>query len=309
MRASSVQEVDVVTGAFGYTGKYITHRLLAMGKLVRTLTGHPNRPSPFGVQVDAFPFNFDRPSELVRSLQGVTTLYNTYWVRFTHGTTTFDEAIVNTKKLIRAAVEAGVQRFVHVSVTNPHVDSPLPYFKGKGLLEQALMNSKLSYAIIRPTVIFGQEDILINNITWLLRHLPVFAIPGAGDYRLQPVSAEDLAEIAVNAGQSRENQIIDAMGPEIYTFDTLVRLIAEKLRRRVLIIHLPPKVALFFSQLISRFVNDVILTQEEIDGLMSNLLISDGPPTGRIHLSDWLTENADSIGTKYASELERHYRS
>jgi uncharacterized protein YbjT (DUF2867 family) len=309
MRANSVQEVNVVTGAFGYSGKYITQRLLSMGKLVRTLTGHPNRESPFGVKVDAFPFNFDRPSELVRSLQGVTTLYNTYWVRFTHGSTTFDEAVENTKKLIRAAQEAGVQRFVHVSITQPHVSSPLPYFKGKGILEQAVMNSRMSYAIVRPTVIFGQEDILINNIAWLLRRFPVFVVPGAGDYRLQPVSAEDLAEIAVTAGQAKDNQIIDAVGPEIFTFDTLVRLIAEKIRSRALILHLSPQIALFLSQFISKFVNDVILTREEIDGLMSNLLISNGPPTGRMRLSDWLTENAATVGTKYATELQRHFRS
>ncbi|MFN8598472.1 MAG: NAD(P)H-binding protein [Anaerolineae bacterium] len=308
MRANSVQEVDVVTGAFGYTGKYITQRLLAQGRLVRTLTGHPNRTSPFGVRVDAFPFNFDRPSELVRSLQGVTTLYNTYWVRFTHGSISFDEAVENTRKLIRAAEEAGVRRFVHVSITNPHAQSPLPYFSGKGLLEQTLMNSKLSYAILRPTVIFGDEDILVNNIAWLLRHFPVFVIPGDGNYRLQPISADDMADIAVTAGQQRNNQIIDAVGPEVYSFETLVRLIATTVRSRALIVHLPPKFALTLSRVVGRFVRDVVLTQEEVDGLMSNLLVVDGPPTGRTRLSDWLAEHQDTVGTKYASELERHYR-
>ncbi|MBI5564381.1 MAG: NAD(P)H-binding protein [Chloroflexi bacterium] len=308
MRTNSVQEVDVVTGAFSYTGKYIAQRLLAQGRLVRTLTGHANRASTFGVKVDAFPFNFDRPSELVRSLQGVTTLYNTYWVRFTHGSITFDEAVENTQKLIRAAVEAGVKRFVHVSITNPHVDSPLPYFKGKGLLEQVLMNSKLSYAIIRPTVIFGDEDILINNIAWLLRHFPMFVIPGDGEYRLQPISADDMADLAVAAGQRRENQIVDAVGPEIYSFETLVKLIAQTVRSRSLIVHLPPKAALTLSQFVGRFVKDVVLTQEEVDGLMSNLLVVDGPPTGRTRLSEWLREHADTAGKQYASELARHYR-
>jgi NADH dehydrogenase len=300
--------VDVVTGAFSYTGKYIAQRLLAQGRLVRTLTGHPDRTSPFGMKVDAFPFNFDRPSELVRSLQGVTTLYNTYWVRFTHGSITFNEAVENTQKLIRAAVEAGVRRFVHVSITNPHADSPLPYFSGKGRLEQTLMNSKLSYAILRPTVIFGDEDILINNMAWLLRHFPVFVIPGDGEYRLQPISADDMADLAVAAGQRRDNEIIDAVGPEIYSFETLVKLIASVVGSHSLIVHLPPKVALALSQFVGRFVKDVVLTQEEVDGLMSNLLVVDGPPTGRARLSDWLHEHADTVGKQYASELARHYR-
>lgn len=308
MRTNSIQEVDVVTGAFSYTGKYIAQRLLAQGRLVRTLTGHPHRGGQAGVKVDAFPFNFDRPSELTRSLQGVTTLYNTYWVRFTHGSITFDEAIENTRKLIRAAAEAGVKRFVHVSITNPHINSPLPYFSGKGLLEQTLMNSGLSYAIIRPTVIFGDEDILINNIAWLLRRFPLFVIPGDGEYRLQPVSADDMADIAVAAGQRRTNEIVDAVGPEIYTFETLVKLIAQTVRSRSLMVHLPPKVALTLSQFIGRFVKDVMLTEEEVDGLMSNLLVVDGPPTGRTRLSDWLREHADTVGKHYASELARHYR-
>src|SRR5713226_1616242 len=196
----SAPEINVITGAFSYTGKYITRRLLAMGKQVRTLTGHPNRPNPFGDQVSVFPFNFDKPGELVKSLQGATTLYNTYWIRFAHGSVTFDKAVENTKTLIKAAEEAGMQRIVHVSITNPAQTSRLPYFRGKAILEQAIMDSRLSYAIIRPTVIFGIEDILINNIAWLLRRFLVFPIFGSGKYRLQPIYVEDMADLVIDAG-------------------------------------------------------------------------------------------------------------
>jgi len=301
-------ELNVVTGAFGYTGKYITWRLLSMGKTVRTLTGHPNRENPFGEQVSVSPFNFDNPSELTKSLRGATTLYNTYWVRFSHGQVTFDKAVENTKTLIKAAEEAGVQRIVHVSVTNASEESPLPYFRGKGLLEKAIMHSRLSYAIIRPTLIFGPEDILINNIAWLLRRFPVFAVPGSGDYRVQPVFVEDVAETAVNAAHHGENIIVDAVGPEVYTFDELVRLIADKIRRGAKIIHLSRGLALFLSGMIGHLVRDVVLTRDEVDGLMSNLLVSESPPTGQTRLSDWLGQNADSVGARYASELNRHYR-
>lgn len=180
-------ELNVVTGAFGYTGKHIARHLLDIGKQVRTITGHPDRDNPFGGRVPAFPFNFDNPAALVKNLRGATTLYNTYWVRFNRGRVSFDTAVENTRKLISACVDAGVQRIVHVSITNASADSPLPYFRGKGLLETEIIQSGLSYAIIRPTVIFGPEDVLINNIAWLLRRFPVFAVPGAGDCRLQPV--------------------------------------------------------------------------------------------------------------------------
>src|SRR6266704_2113247 len=203
----ATNEVNVITGAFSYTGKYITRRLLAMGKQVRTLTGHPDNPNPFGEQVCVYPFNFDNPAALVKSLEGATTLYNTYWIRFARGSVTFEKAVANTKILFEAAREAGIGRVVHISITNPAETSRLPYFKGKAVLEQALVNSGLSYSIIRPTVIFGAEDILINNITWLIRRFPVFAIFGTGTYALQPIYVEDMADLVVKAGQSAENMI------------------------------------------------------------------------------------------------------
>ncbi len=304
----SAPEVNVITGAFSYTGKYITRRLLAMGKTVRTLTGHPDNPNPFGEQVRVFPFNFDKPEELVMSLQGATTLYNTYWIRFSHGLVTFDRAVKNTKILIKAAQEAGVQRIVHVSITNPAKTSRLPYFRGKAILEQAIIDSGLSYAIIRPTVIFGAADILINNIAWLLRHFPVFPIFGSGEYCLQPIYVEDMADLVINAGQQEGNLVLDAAGPDIFTFEELVRLIADKLHQRVMIIHANPGLAFYAAKLVEPVVGDVLITRDEIAGLMANLLISQKPPTGHTHLGNWLEQNVDSVGKKYASELNRHYR-
>lgn len=302
---------DVVTGAFGYTGKYIARRLLAMGRQVVTLTGHPERPNPFGERVRVAPFNFHRPQELADTMRGASTLYNTYWVRFARRGVTFEQALENTKTLILAARDAGIRRIVHISITNATPHSPLPYFRGKAVVEQFLRGSDLSRAIIRPTVIFGEEDILINNIAWLLRHFPFFVVPGSGQYRLQPVFVEDVAEIAVAAGQRETNETIDAVGPEVFTFDELVRLIAEKTGSRARIIHLPPRVALFGSRTVGWVLRDVLLTRDELGGLMANLLVSDPGrpgPTGPTRLSDWLSENAERIGRGYSSELQRHFR-
>lgn len=301
-------ELNVVTGAFSYTGKYITRQLLSMGKRVKTLTGRPNRENPFGYHVSASPFNFDNASQLAESLQGATTLYNTYWVRFSYGQVTFDKAVENTKTLIKAAEEAGVHRIVHISITNPSEESPFPYFRGKALVEKAIIHSKLSHAIVRPAVIFGAEGILINNIAWLLRRFPIFAISGSGDYRIQPVFVEDVAEIAVSAGHKDDNIVMDALGPEIYTFNELVQLISDKIHSRARIVHVRPGLVLLLARLIGYAVRDVVITKDEIDGLMSNLLVSEGLPTGQTHLSEWLEQNADTVGTRYASDLERHYR-
>ncbi|MFQ5614944.1 MAG: NAD(P)H-binding protein [Anaerolineales bacterium] len=299
--------LHAVTGAFGYTGRYITRRLLAQGQRVITLTGHPDRPNPFGEQVKAFPFNFDNPAALAASLDGVDVLYNTYWVRFSHGQITFDGAVRNTQTLIDAAKTAGVRRIVHVSITNPSLDSPLPYFSGKGKLEAYIQASGLSYAILRPTVIFGVEDILLNNIAYLLRRFPIFVVPGSGKYKLQPIFVEDMAELAVRAGAGDEDVIVDAIGPETFTFDQIVGMIARQIGSRSRIIHLPPGVALFLSRLVGALVNDVVLTQDEVHGLMDNLLLTDSPPAGKTRFSEWVQERAGLLGEQYHSELKRHY--
>ena len=301
-------ELNVVTGAFSYTGKYITERLLEMGKNVMTFTGHPKRPHPFGRRVSVFPFNFEKPKELIKNLESADVLYNTYWIRFPHDMLTFEKAVEHTKTLIKAAEEAGIKRIVHISVTNANENSPLPYFKGKGAIEKAIIDSKLSYAIIRPTLTFGIDDILINNISWLLRKSPVFAIPGTGEYELQPIFVEDLADIAIDAANKKESMIIDAAGPEVYTFEELVKLIAKKIQSKAMIIYLPPKAALSAAKIVGYMVKDILLTKDEVDGLMSNLLISKEKPRGKTGISDWLTQNADVVGTKHASELEKHYR-
>ncbi|HTS11111.1 MAG TPA: NAD(P)H-binding protein [Candidatus Limnocylindrales bacterium] len=297
----------VVTGAFGFTGRHITRRLVAMGKRVRTLTGHPHRANEFGDRVEVAPLDFSDPAGLVESLRGAECLFNTYWVRFNYGRTTFDEAVANGRMLFAAARDAGVRKVVHVSITNPSLDSPLPYYRGKAQLESALRQSGLRYAILRPNVIFGDEGILINNIAWLVRHFPVFAIPGDGKYGLQPIFVEDMADLAIQAAGEAEDSIRDAVGPEVFAFDGLVQLIARSVGRRVRLVHVAPRVALALSGLVGLFVRDRILTREEVEGLMAGLLVSSGPATAPTRLSDWLRANATEVGARYASEIGRHY--
>jgi NADH dehydrogenase len=305
---SDTQELDVVTGAFGYTGKYITRRLLDAGRRVRTITGHPKRANGFANQVETAPMDFSDRAGLVRSLRGASVLYNTYWVRFNHGRATFDEAVKNSQMLIECAREAGVRRIVHLSIANPSLDSRLPYYSGKAMVEKAIVDSGLSYAILRPTVIFGIEDILINNIAWFARHFPVFAIPGSGGYRLQPIFVEDLAELATNCASQGKNLVLDAVGPEVFTFEDLARRIAAAICARPKFIHVSPRAALQMLRFVGPIVGDVVLTREEIAGLMADLLVSKQPATGRTWLSAWLAESASVLGTRYASELQRHYQ-
>lgn len=301
-------DFDVVTGASGYTGRYIARALLSRGRRVKTLTGHLERKEPFGDQIEPMPFNFDRPAELARSLEGARALFNTYWIRFPYGGHSFEEAIANTRVMLDAARSAGVRKFVHISVTNAAESSPLPYFRGKAVLEEAVRRSGLSYAIVRPALIFGVEDILLNNIAWLLRRFPLFAIPGRGDYRVQPVFAADLGEIAANAADDKRSAEFDAIGPEIFTFEDVVRMIASAVHSNARILHANPRIAVECARIVGWFVGDVMLTLDEARGLTSNLLVTDSAPNAPTRFSEWLRDNANRIGVAYASELARHFK-
>lgn len=299
------KQIHAVTGAFGYSGKYIAQRLLDKGHKVITLTNSLNRTNPFGDKLNAFPFNFDEPEKLVETLKGVTALYITYWVRFNHKMFTHADAVRNTITLFEAAAKAGVERIIYVSITNPSKDSILEYFSGKGKLEEILKNCGVSYAILRPAVLFGKEDILINNIAWALRTLPVFGVFGNGKYRLQPIYVDDLAEIAVQEGESRENEIINCIGPETFTYRGLVETIGQIIDKKRLIIPVPPLFGYLVGYLIGKIVNDLFITREEIKGLMADLLYVDTPPTGKTKLTDWTLSHANTLGRSYSSELAR----
>lgn len=301
----STPSLHVVTGAFGYSGQYIARRLLAQGHSVRTLTNSPQRENSFNGQVEAVPFHFDQPALMEKSLRGVDVLYNTYWVRFNHAMFKHAAAVENTLSLFEAAKRAGVRRIVHVSITNPSENSPLEYFSGKAMLEQALKESGISYAILRPTVLFGKEDVLVNNIAWMLRRLPVFGVFGDGRYQLQPIYVDDLAQLAVAQGTSSEDVIVDAIGPETFTYRELVESIGEIIGKQRPIIGVPPWLGYAAGWGLGKILGDVIITREEIEGLMAGLLYTESPPAGATRLTEWARANADLLGIRYASELAR----
>ena len=302
-------ETDLVTGAFSYSGSRIAELLIESGREVRTLTHHPDREHPLRAGVQASPYRFDDPAALARSLEGITTLYNTYWVRFERGRTTFANAVANSRALFEAARRAGVARIVHVSIANPSIDSPLPYYRGKALVEQALATAGVPCAIVRPTFFFGGgRDILANNIAWILRRMPVFVVPGDGRYLVQPIHVDDLARICLRAAHGRGGVIMDAAGPDTVSFEELVRAIREAVGRRTPILHAPPGVMAALARALGVVVRDVVLTADEIRGLTYGLLVSHQPALGHISFLEWLNEHRSTLGCAYGNELDRHFR-
>jgi uncharacterized protein YbjT (DUF2867 family) len=304
--APSDTGLDVVTGAFSDSGRAIAAALTGDGRRVRTLTGHPGR-APEGSPLEIRPLDFDDQLGLVASLEGVTTLYNTYWVRFAHGRIDHDLAVANSRTLFLAAKRAGVQRIVHVSITHPSVDSPWPYFRGKALVERALAEAEVSYAVLRPAIFFGGDGVLLNNIAWLLRHLPVFAVGGRGDYRIRGVHVDDLAQLCVRKSAERHDSVIDAVGPERPTFVELVTSIRDVIGSHARILHVPGVAVPLLSHLVGLALHDVLLTRDEYGAMVAGSADTAGPATGTTALSEWLAAHKDDLGRRYANELQRHF--
>ena len=304
---SPTSPADVVTGAFGYSGAAIARDLLAAGHRVRTLTAHPGR-APAGTPIDVRPLDFADAGALERDLRGARTLYNTYWVRFAHGEVTHETAVANSRALFQAAARAGVQRIVHVSITHADPGSRYPYFRGKGAVEEYLAGTAVSHAIARPAVLFGRDGVLVNNIAWLLRRLPVFAIGGRGDYRVRPIHVDDLARLCVRLGGRDDDVLVDAVGPQSLTFREMVTVIRAAVGSRAVVVPVPGSLIPPLSAALGLVLRDVLLTREEYQAMAEGLADSDGPPTGEIAFTDWVAKHGSDLGRRYASELDLHFR-
>jgi len=304
---SASAQLDVVTGGFSYSGAAIARELRAAGHRVRTLTGHPGR-APADTDVEVRPLDFADPAGLTESLRGANTLYNTYWVRFARGRVDHEAAVANSRVLFEAAARAGIQRVVHISITNPSLDSPYPYFRGKAQVEQSLADTGVPCAIARPAILFGGDGVLINNIAWLLRRLPVFAVGGRGDYRVRGIHVDDLARLCVKLGGDRETVTVDAVGPQSLTFRELVDAVRAAVGSRALVVNVPGPVVLALSRALGTALRDTLLTADEYQAMADGLADSAAPATGDTVFTDWVAEHGAELGRNYANELDRHFR-
>jgi len=299
--------LDVVTGAFSYSGGAIARQLQLAGRRVRTLTGHPERRADRS-DIELRPLDFDDPAGLAASLVGATTLYNTYWVRFAYGGVDHSLAVENSRTLFEAAKRAGISKIVHISILHPSSASPYPYFRGKALVERALVESGLAFACLRPSVLFDERGVLLNNMAWLLRRLPIFAVGGGGHYRVRPTHVDDLARLALDASTWQEDRVVDAVGPERPTFVELAEQIRAAFGGRARIVGVPAPILLGMSKVLSAVMHDVLLTGDEYRSMAEGLADSDAPATATIRVSEWLAEKGSTLGARYANELDLHFR-
>ena len=245
-------------------------------------------------------------------MRGADVLYNTYWVRYNHHSKQFDHEIAtdNCRLIFEAAKEAGVRRVVFFSVAHPEQAPKWSYFRGKVITERLLKDCGISYAIVRPTVLFGGgRNVLVNNIAWMLRYIPVFGLFGWGNYPIQPVHVRDVASIAINLGAGDDDITRDATGPETYNYRDFIKLIARSMGVRRLLFPMPAIVAWMAGRVMGLFLRDMVITRGEIRGLMQGLVASEEEPLGKISFSEWVAEKGPEMGRHYHNDLEeREYR-
>jgi uncharacterized protein YbjT (DUF2867 family) len=299
----------LITGASGFIGGAITDQLIDRAT-IRSLTSHPHK-NRFAARVRSFPYDFDQPTRMAEAFRGVDVFVNSYYVRFNYGDETFELAVDRTRDLIAQAQAAGVRKIVHVSVSNADERSDLPYYSNKGRIERLVRDSGVDYTILRPTLVVGRGDILVNNIAFFLRHLPVFTIFGRGDYRAQPTDVDAFAAVAVDAiGGDHHGQTVPVAGPNDWTFRDMVRAIRAAVGSRSLIVHAPAAVALAGLKVAGLLLGDVVLTSDEVKGLTREYLYAEQPLRRGAGFAEWLAGDgvASALGRRYESELARHFR-
>ena len=293
----------VITGAFSYTGAAVACELLRRGYEIHTLTNR--QPfSPSKISFAPLRFEFEH---LKKELCRADVFINTYWVRFPYSRQSFTTAVANSKMLIDAAIAAGVKRIIQISVSNAQDGMNLGYYAGKAKVDDYVHRCPIPFAIVRPTLVVGEADVLTNNIVWLLRHFPIFLIPGNAEYRLQPITLHDTACIISEMVEDQSCKEIDAAGPDIMSFRDYVRLVARACHLKRPIISVPEGFALGFLQLIQPLLRDIILTREELLGLKQELLISHKAPLGKESIADWLKLHGNRLGYRYVNDIKRHF--
>jgi uncharacterized protein YbjT (DUF2867 family) len=287
----------------------VTERLLP-GHVIRSLTSHPEK-NRFGERVHSVRYDFEQPERMDEAFHGAETFVHSYYVRFPYAGDTFERAVDRAGILVERARRCGVRRIVHVSVSNASEASDLPYYRNKGRLERLVRESGLEFAILRPALVFGPGDILLNNIAWFLRRAPVVGVFGDGSYRVQPVALDGFGALIAEAVESAgSGTITDVAGPIDYTYVDLVRLIRAAVGSRAALIRMPVSLALAASWVTGFVVRDVILTRDEAKGLMQEYLYSPNPRRVGMSLEAWLRHDdvRQYLGRAYSSELARHFR-
>jgi uncharacterized protein YbjT (DUF2867 family) len=241
-------KIVALAGGSGFIGRAIARRLVAGGIHVRVLTRNPesararlNLPGVEFVSAD-----IGNPASLLQALGEANAIvdaiqFDGYPVENPRRGLTFERVDYGgVLALVDAAKQSGVDRFIYISGAAADEKSAHPGFRAKGRAERAIRESGLTYTIFRPSLIYGPEDKVVNGLARALRFAPIFGVPGTGRQKVQPVLVDDLAACVTLALSGRgHNRTYEIGGPELMTFDEMMRVIMDASRHRRPLFHIP----------------------------------------------------------------------
>ena len=232
----------LVTGATGFVGRHVVPCLVESGHAVRILARGPVRQHllPDGVEVSYA--SLTDQEGLEAALSGIDAVVHLVAIIRERGEATFDSVNhLGTARLVKAALSAGVSRFVLMGAIGAVDDPRFPYLQSKWRGEQALIQSGIPYTILRGSIIFGEGDEFINTLGGLVRVFPLVPVIGGGNVRFQAVHVEDVAHSIARTLELDEtkNRIIEIGGPEHITYDGILDTIVETYGCKRWKLHLP----------------------------------------------------------------------
>jgi NADH dehydrogenase len=235
-----------VTGATGFVGKHVLRALVNAGFLVRCLVRPGSEADLRGFEsIDRVPGDVLKPEGLEASAEGCAAVVHLVGIireRPVRGITFERLHVQATVNMLAVAKAAGIARYLQMSALGVRRGATSRYHQTKWRAEEAVRRSDLDWTIFRPSIIFGLGDELISVLVNMIRRLPVVPVLGDGEYRLQPVAAEHVAEGFTRALLDRASagKTYDVGGPRPYSFVEILDQIGIALgRRRVRKIHVP----------------------------------------------------------------------
>ena len=224
----------------GFVGRRVVRHLREFGTRVRVVSRHRGRAEDDGVEQIVADAHDER--SVAAAVAGADGVVNAISLYVQHGSDTFHSVHVEAAgKIARAARQAGIRRFVHISGIGANTASPSPYIRSRGDGEAAVQTAFPGAVIVRPAVMFAADDAFLATILRLLRSLPGYPIFGEGRTRLQPVYADDVA--AAIAQILRQGQkpypVYELAGPRVYSYEELLRTIARIAGLRPVLMRMP----------------------------------------------------------------------
>ena len=278
----------LVTGATGYLGRYLVKELNKQGYRVRALARNSNKLDDLSELIDeVFEGEVTKPETLNGICDGIDVVISSIGItRQKDGLTYMDVDYQGNKNLLEEAKKEGISKFIYVSVFNAEKMKNLKGIRAKVKFEEELKRSGLDYSIVYPNGFFSD---MLDYLQMAKKGRGY--VFGSGEYRINPIHGEDLAEVCVNAADGDEKEI-NVGGPDILTHNEIVAIAFESLNKKIKISKIPIWLRNFILATLRLFTS--VKTYGPVEFFMTVLTMEMVAPTyGKHHLKEFFLENKE----------------